>query len=46
MSLLAVNGSWKSPAFGGGGQAIEYALKTREFGKDALLTTAMDLPRC
>ena len=42
LDVLAVTGSGRSPAFGGDGQAIEYAVKMREFEQDALLSRMLE----
>ena len=37
LEVIAISGSESAPVLGGGGPAIEYALKMRRFGQDALL---------
>jgi len=37
LEVIAISGSESSPLLGGSGPAIEYALKMRRFGQDALL---------
>ena len=37
LQVLAIGGSLSAPVLGGGGPAIEYALKMRRFAQDALL---------
>jgi aminoglycoside phosphotransferase family enzyme/predicted kinase len=42
LDVLALTGSTRSPAFGNGGPAIEYAVKMREFEQDALLSRMLE----